>query len=436
MADGVTSTPATFSTYYSRWWSRARTSFFWIVVVAFALRFGWIIVAHTYRFKTFDDNFSFGWEMGRIGRALAQGQGFSNPFNESTGPTAWEPPLYPFLIALVFRVFGIYTHVSALLLLGLNSFFSALTCVPIFLIAKRCFSEKLAIWTAWLWAVLPPVMYWCTRWVWETSLAALLLALIFWLTLDLEERNGLKPWLEFGLLWGIAGLTNTSLLAFLPASGLWAWYRRWKRRKPSLAGVALSALVFFACITPWATRNYRTFGRFTLRSNFGAELRIGNGPGADGTWREYLHPTQNVYQMRLYLQLGEIAYVAERQREAIAFIREDYARFMGLNVKRFIYYWGGVPRLSDIPALAPVKNSVFLASSVLAFWGLGHALRKRKPGAWLFFWLILCYPAVYYAVFPHPRYRHPIEPELGILIVYVLSEAQKKGSVAFDKNLS
>jgi hypothetical protein len=45
----------------------------------------------------------------------------------------------------------------------------------------------------------------------------------------------------------------------------------------------------------------------------------------------------------------------------------------------------------------------------------------------LFFWLILSYPAVYYFVFPHPRYRHPIEPELGILIVYVISEAELKG---------
>ena len=167
-----------------------------------------------------------------------------------------------------------------------------------------------------------------------------------------------------------------------------------------------------------------------MRSNFGAELRIGNGPGADGTWREYLHPTQNVYQMQLYRQLGEIAYVTERQREAMAFIREDYLRFMGLNAKRFIYYWGGVPRLSEIPALAPIKNSVFLASSVLAFWGLGRALPQRRPGAWLFFWLILCYPAVYYAVFPHPRYRHPIEPELGILMVYVISEAENKRPAA------
>ena len=77
---------------FTRWWSKARTSFFWMVLVAFALRFGWIVVAHTYKFKTFDDNFSFGWEMGRIGRSLAQGQGFSNPFSEITGPTAWEPP--------------------------------------------------------------------------------------------------------------------------------------------------------------------------------------------------------------------------------------------------------------------------------------------------------------------------------------------------------
>ena len=398
-----------------------------MVAAGFALRFGWIIVAHTYKFKALDDNFSFGWEMGRIGRSLALGQGFSNPFNATTGATAWEPPLYPFLIAGVFKLFGIYTRASAVVLLGLNSFFSALTCIPIFLIAKRCFGDKLAVWTAWLWAVMPPVMYWCTRWVWETSLAALLLALIFWLTLDLEEQNGLKPWLKFGLLWGIAGLTNTSLLAFLPASGLWAWYRRWKRGKPSLAGVALASLIFVVCIAPWIARNSHTFGRLMfLRSNFGAELRIGNGPWADGTWREYLHPTQNVYEMRRYREMGEIAYVAERQREAMAFIREDYARFMVLNVKRFIYYWGGVPRSSEIPALAPLKNSVFLASSVLAFWGLGRALRKRKPGAWLFFWLILTYPALYYVVFPHPRYRHPIEPELGILMVYVISEAEKK----------
>jgi hypothetical protein len=189
----------------------------------------------------------------------------------------------------------------------------------------------------------------------------------------------------------------------------------------------MAAAVFAICVTPWLIRDYQIFGKFIfIRSNFGAELRLGNGPGADGTWMQYLHPSQNLYEMRLYRQMGEIAYVDERKRQAIAFIREDYGRFAILCVKRFIYYWGGVPRLAENPALAPFKNSVFLASSVLAFWGLGRGLRKHRPGAWLFFWLIFCYPLIFYFVFPHPRYRHPIEPELGILIVYVISEAGTK----------
>ena len=412
---------------FRRWWANAHSSFFWMVILALALRLGLILIGHTYKFRTNDHNFSFGWEMGRVGRSLASGQGFSNPFDEPTGPTAWEPPLYPLLIAGVFKLLGIYSQASALVLLAINSLFSALTCVPIFLIAKRCFRETVAIWTAWLWAILPFVMYWCTRWVWETSLAALLLTVIFWLALVMEEKDGWLPWIEFGLLWGVAALTNTSLLAFLPASGLWAWYRRWKRGKNSLGGVVVASIVFLACITPWLARNHRTFGHLFLRSNFGAELRLGNGPGADGTWMQYLHPSQNVHEMRRYRQMGEIGYVAARKREAMAFIREDYARFAGLSVKRFVYYWAGVPRLAEVPALAPFKNSLFLASSVLALWGLGRALRRRQPGAWLFLWLVLCYPAVYYLVFPLPRYRHPIEPELAILIVYVISEAQKKG---------
>src|SRR4029077_11841261 len=104
-------------------WARIRTSLLWVVVIAFCLRVGWIIVGHTYRFKSTDNSFGFGWEMGRIGAAIASGQGFSNPFGSSTGPTAWESPLYPYLIAGVFRLFGISSRASAFVLLSLNSLF-------------------------------------------------------------------------------------------------------------------------------------------------------------------------------------------------------------------------------------------------------------------------------------------------------------------------
>jgi 4-amino-4-deoxy-L-arabinose transferase-like glycosyltransferase len=408
-------------------WAHIRTSPFWIVTTALLLRGGWIIVGHTYKFPAADNNFGFGWEMGRIAASLASGHGFSNPFGPPTGPTAWEPPLYPYLTTGVFLIFGIYSKASAFVLLTVNSAFSALTSIPIFLIARRIFSEKVAVGSAWAWALLPNVVFWCTRSIWETSLSAFLLAMIFWLALTLEDRDGYLPWLEFGLLWGIAALNSTSLLAFLPPAGLWAWYRRGKRGHKSLAGVVLASIVFFACITPWLVRDYRTFGKFIfIRDNFGAELRLGNGNGADGAWMEYLHPTQDVYALRQYESMSELPYIAMRKREALDFIRANYGRFARLCLKRFVYFWAGPPKASQPPWLNEAKNSLFLASSVLTFWGLGRALRRRNPGAGLLFWLILSYPAVYYAVFAMPRYRHPLEPEMTILCVFLLTEAGGK----------
>ncbi|MBZ5680536.1 MAG: glycosyltransferase family 39 protein [Acidobacteriia bacterium] len=408
-------------------WVQIRASTFWTVAIALLLRVGWIMVGHTYRFKTTDNNFSFGWEMGSVGAAIASGHGFSSPFGPPTGPTAWEPPLYPYLVAGVFKVFGIYSAASAFVLLAINSVFSALTCIPIFLTGRRVFSEKVAVGAAWTWALLPNVMFWCTKAVWETSLSALLVAVLLWLALTMEDREGWLPWLEFGLLWGIAALNSTTLVSFLPAAGLWAWYRRAKRGRPSLAGVVLSSVVFFACITPWLVRNYEVFGKFIfIRDNFGAELRLGNGNGADGTLMLYLDATHDVYAMRQFQTMGELPYIAMRKQQALDYIEADYGRFAGLCVKRFIYFWAGPPKDTQPWWLNPAKNSLFLASSVLMFWGLGRALRSRKPGAWLLFWLVLLYPAVYYVVYSISRYRHPIEPVIAILCVYLVTEARGK----------
>ena len=413
-------------------WSRIRTSQFWIVSIALVLRVGWIVLGHTYKFKPTDDNFGFGFEMGRIAASVASGHGFSNPFGPATGPTAWEPPLYPYLTAGVFVMLGIYSKASAFVLLVLNSIFSSLTCIPIFRIAQRMFSEKVAVGSAWAWALLPNVMFWCTRYVWETSLSALLVAAIFWLTLTLEEREGLWPWVEFGVLWGISALNSPTLLSFLPAAGLWAWHRRIKAGKKSLPGIVFASIIFFACITPWLVRNYRVLGKFIfIRDNFGAELRLGNGPGADGTLMIYLDPMHDLYAMRQFQAMGELSYIAMRKEQAVAYIKADYARFSGLCVRRFICYWAGPPKATEPEWLGPAKNSLFLASSVLGLWGLGRALRQRRRGASLLLWLMLLYPAVYYGVYSILRYRHPIEPLITILCVFVLTEAGRKSTAAF-----
>jgi hypothetical protein len=70
--------------------------------------------------------------------------------------------------------------------------------------------------------------------------------------------------------------------------------------------------------------------------------------------------------------------------------------------------------------------SLFLLSSILAFWGSVRAVRQQRPGAWLYALLLLVYPAIYYIVYPHARYRHPIEPELMILAVFMIAELRKR----------
>src|SRR5579875_3137131 len=44
-------------------------------------------------------NRHLGWEYFHIAKAMVRGQGFSNPFDAPTGPTAWMPPLLPTLLA-------------------------------------------------------------------------------------------------------------------------------------------------------------------------------------------------------------------------------------------------------------------------------------------------------------------------------------------------
>ena len=393
-----------------------------MVLLSFLLQVIAIGALRQYRIRPQDDHFGFGWEMGRIGRSLALGQGFSNPYGDSTGPTAWEPPLYPHLIGAVFKLFGVYSVASAWVLLGVNSLFTALTSVPIFFIGRRTIGDRLAWWAAWLWALNPYEMYWSIHWVWDTTFGPLLLALVFLLSLKLQEPANWKTWTLYGGLWGVIALSNPSLLTFLTFSGLWVWYRRYKNGLTSLGGVALASVIFFALLAPWSVRNYWTFGRLVLvRDDFGLQFRLGNGPDADGMLRAYLQPNLNVQEFDAFRRLGEIAYEKRCRKIAFDWVRQDPGRFAVISLKRFFYYWAGVPKPTNSTAPADFRNSLFLASSVLAIWGLALALKEKMPGAGLFLWLVLSYPTVYYFVYPHARYRHPIEPELLILAVFLIS---------------
>ncbi|HZW05455.1 MAG TPA: hypothetical protein VFF58_00975, partial [Candidatus Nitrosotalea sp.] len=88
------------------------------------------------------------WAYGLVARSLVLGHGFGNVFAQ-TGPTAVLPPVYSYLLAGIFKVFGIETRAAVIMTLSLNSLFSALTCVPVYLIAKQAFGDRVAKWAGW-----------------------------------------------------------------------------------------------------------------------------------------------------------------------------------------------------------------------------------------------------------------------------------------------
>jgi 4-amino-4-deoxy-L-arabinose transferase-like glycosyltransferase len=408
-------------------------SVLWLVPLSFIIQVALIGLLHQYRMRTPEDHFGFGFEMGRVGRSIALGQGFSNPYGGDTGSSAWEPPLYPYLIGGVFRIFGIYTNASAWVLLSINSLLASLTTIPVFLIAFLTFSPRIAIWSARAWALNPYIWYWSIHWIWDTTLTPLLLALIFLIALELAQFPGLRGWILFGALWGVGALANPSMLAFLPFCGIWVWRQRSRRGLPSVAGVALSSLIFFLVLSPWLIRNYEIFGRFVfIRDDFGLQLRLGNNKFSDGMLFASLQPNLNRPEFENFKRMGELGYETYCRQRAFEWIRANFQRFAVISFKRFFYFWNGVPRPTD--SLAPVdfRSSLFLASSVLGIWGAGRAIRQKRPGAWLFGGLMLTYPAIYYFVFPHARYRHPIEPELFILAVFLISEVGKRSGSGIE----
>src|SRR5450432_4044180 len=92
-----------------------RLFLFWLCLFAFALRVVVMFATSSYRLIDYgDDHFGFGWEMGRVARSLVEGHGFSSPLPLPTGPTAIVGPVYPLILAMFFKIFGVYSTSSAI----------------------------------------------------------------------------------------------------------------------------------------------------------------------------------------------------------------------------------------------------------------------------------------------------------------------------------
>ena len=301
-------------------------------LVALAIR---VTVTHFLYSEWLDPFVLEHWAFGRIGRSLATGHGFGNPM-ASTGPSALLPPIYPYILAGIFKLFGVYTKSSIIAALVLNGIISSATCIPIYYLAKKNFGERTAKWAGWGWALSPYGIYYGADWAWSTPLITLLLCCLFLWSINLEEDAGAPSnrvlcdwvglstanWFAFGVLTGAAILTEPSILSVIPILTLYTLYRRYSQKRPWLIQAIATALAVAIVIAPWTYRNYELFHKLIpVRSGLGLELYIGNN-GYDLSWvNRDLHPNHNANEQSEYERDGEIAYMNHKQAQAMDYIK-------------------------------------------------------------------------------------------------------------------
>jgi 4-amino-4-deoxy-L-arabinose transferase-like glycosyltransferase len=391
-----------------------------ITIVALVLRL--VAIAFLYRntWNDYQNHLLFGFEIGRIARSLASGQGYANPMNVETGPTAWMTPVYTLLLAGVFKAFGIYSKMSALVILAFNSVFSALTCVPVYFAARRNFGTAVATIAAWIWALSPYAIYIAGGFVWETCLSALLLAILFLWTLKLQERPTEWTCLGYGGLWGLAGLTNASVLSVVPFLAAWTLYPTWPDRQKWIRFAALIALGVFIVLLPWQVRSYATFHRFIpLRDNFWLEVAIGNDGRTEGWVDNTAHPSINRAQQAEFARVGELPYMREKRGEALGYIRGHVGQFIVMCARRFGYMWTGFwnldPRNVEIEFYSPANFYLPVSLTLAMLVGLWAASRESHEPMAAYLFVFAVYPLVFCVTHPEIRYRHVMEPEIVVI---------------------
>jgi Dolichyl-phosphate-mannose-protein mannosyltransferase len=378
---------------------------------AFLLRVILIFATRSYQLiDASDDHFAFGWEMGRVACSLAQGHGFSSPLPMQTGPTAMVGPMYPLLLALIFKIFGLYSTGSAIAIRVVQSVFSSVTCIFVFLCGRETAGNRTGKLAAWLWAAFPLNIFFTVARVWETSLTTLLMVVMFWSMLALRDSVSMRRWVANGVLLGFAALVSTSLVVIAVPFGIAALCRN---RQRAVLPAAAGLLACLAMVSPWLVRNHIQFGKFMLRSNFPLEFRVGNNKLSYGQKVESLHPSNTPSVNKHWQEVGEMKFMEEQREQNAQFLAAHFSRFVFDTGNRILNYWTG----AWIKSIDGFPNNLFVIVptsllTLLGFLGIRQMFQQEKSAALMYTGCLVVYPLVYYITTSQPRFYHTITPLL------------------------
>jgi 4-amino-4-deoxy-L-arabinose transferase-like glycosyltransferase len=390
-----------------------------IVLVGLVLRLA-VIPFNSFLFEDLmDANHIHAWEPGNMARNLLAGHGFGSTL-DSTQPSAMMTPVYPLIVAGFFRLFGVHTYASITAIHVFDCLINSLACIPIFVVARRSFGERVAWWAAWIWAFFPYGIYFAAAWAWSTHLLLLCLCWLIYLAQGMERSSRLWLWAGFGLLAGFAGLTEPSVLVVVAFLMALACRRLAVDRKRWLLPGVVACAVMLAALSPWVIRNAVALHRFIpMRDNMGLELWMGNH-GYDLRWTsDDQHPLHDAQEMTAYNRMGELAYNDHKAQVAKAYIHAHPAWYAWMCVRRAVYIWTGYWSFNRnylaLEPMDPANIPFATAITLMGLLGLLVAWRKTPFEAVRYGGVLFLFPIMYYFTHPEPYHLRPLDPLLLIL---------------------
>lgn len=170
-----------------------------------------------------------------------------------------ERPAFNYFVAAVYYLFGSEPYIVIIF----NILMGSLTCVFVYVIGRRIYSEKIALFAGLFLAFEYAHILYNNRLLSEAMFELLFIIHMYFLMSFLEKKN-LQNLISAGLMLGIASLCRPVGLYFIiflicP----FAVFFRDNMRKGTLSFLIFAAL-FAVVVTPWAARNYILYGEFML----------------------------------------------------------------------------------------------------------------------------------------------------------------------------
>jgi len=348
----------------------------------------------------------------------------------------YQAPLYPYILATIYKIFGVKIWVVQAIQGGLY----LLTITLLFQIGKTLFDLRTGLVSAALAVLYGPFAYYSGLLLKESWSIFFTCGLLLLLIKAARSRNN-RLFYGAGLLLGVNLALRENYFLVLIALGLWTLFsdpsagtpvspswtaRAFSRLRPAL----LLILGVFTCLTPFMIRNYIHSGELILTSyQAGANFYIGNNPQARGFYTRLDFVRANPefeeadFRSRAEKLRGRSLSPAEVSRfwfhQGLQTFRDNpwlFPKLLGLKLFLFAHNYE-IPDNYDYAFMRSLTPALYAG---LIPYGLLLALalmgvfftRRRDPAFTLFYYFLAGYVLSVILFFVTSRYRVPIVPAL------------------------